>query len=170
MEYIGGCTQHVPGKNQIQKIQDILRYFATIQGNCHGLLRGSCNRGIFWQDSGEPHFRSIQQSERWLNLRTPNCKERLVLEPDPLVLCHLDLALRNILWLQGGQVCLLDWASAGFYPRLFEACAMKIMEGSYGNHEAEVRNRMDSFSEDEVARQLLLAQSLYDGIRYSFVS
>lgn len=39
-------------------------------------------------------------------------------------MCHLDIAPRNLLYLADGSVCLLDWATAGFYPRFFEVCVL----------------------------------------------
>jgi len=48
-----------------------------------------------------------------------------------LVLCHLDIAPRNILWLDedDGALCIVDWASAGYYPRIFEWCSLDILRG-----------------------------------------
>jgi hypothetical protein len=42
-----------------------------------------------------------------------------------LVMCHTDLAPRNILWLGDGLLALLDWGSAGFYPQVFEVYAFR---------------------------------------------
>lgn len=43
-----------------------------------------------------------------------------------LVFCHLDLFPRNILWVDNYPPCVLDWASAGLYPQVFELCSQLI--------------------------------------------
>jgi len=42
-----------------------------------------------------------------------------------LVVCHTDLAPRNLLRLDSGKIALLDWGSAGFYPPIFEIYALR---------------------------------------------
>ena len=49
--------------------------------------------------------------------------ERISLQEEKFVFCHLDTALKNMLYLPDGPICLLDWASAGYYPRYFELAA-----------------------------------------------
>lgn len=49
-----------------------------------------------------------------------------------LVLSHLDIAPRNIIWQDDGTIRLIDWQSAGFYPRLFEFWAQWNSEGKDG--------------------------------------
>jgi thiamine kinase-like enzyme len=108
--------------------------------------------------------------ESWLNFRLPDVESKLILQKYPLVLCHLDLAPRNIIWLADGSVCFIDWASAGFYPRFFEVCLLKIMEYSHGNYEVALIERMMKLSEDEETQMILLQRSFYNNIKYSFVS
>lgn len=64
---------------------------------------------------------------------------------------------------------LLDWASAGFYPRCFEAGMLKVLQYSHGDYEISLIGRME-LSEEDVAQMLLLVRSFHNGIRYSFVS
>lgn len=42
-----------------------------------------------------------------------------------LVMCHLDIAPRNLMLLPDGSLCFLDWAFAGFYPSIFEIYTLK---------------------------------------------
>lgn len=44
----------------------------------------------------------------------------------PLVLCHMDLTPRNIMELSDGSICILDWASARFYPHVFEVAMLQL--------------------------------------------
>ena len=89
--------------------------------------------------------------ERWLNFRLLDTESKLALKEYPLVLCHLDLALRNIIWLEDGSICFVDWASAGFYSRLFKVCLLKIIENSYRDYKLHLIRQMKKLMEDEEA-------------------
>lgn len=47
-------------------------------------------------------------------------------EPQPLVFAHNDLCLRNIVLGEDGQVWIIDWGFAGFYPEFFEYANMDM--------------------------------------------
>ncbi|KAH7350660.1 hypothetical protein BKA65DRAFT_535790 [Rhexocercosporidium sp. MPI-PUGE-AT-0058] len=106
--------------------------------------------------------------ERWFNLRLPDVDPKLSFVKYPLVLCHLDLAPRNLVWLADGSVSILDWSSAGFYPRFFEVCMLKIMECAHGSYELDLIERMVKLTEDEENQMKLLQRTFYNGIKYSF--
>lgn len=93
-----------------------------------------------------------------IEFRLPDIEAKLELERYPLVLCHLDLALRNFIWLENGSVCLVDWASAGVYPRFFEICLLKVMENSHKDYERTLINRIKLTDEEEA--QMLLYGTL----------
>ena len=198
MEYIPGKVlgeDEIPSNEQVERIAHILQYFSTILGDRPGPLEGGASRGLLWEENGKPVFKNVQQMERWLNLRLPDVDAKLSLEKYPLVLCHLDLAPRNIVWLADGSVSLLDWCSAGgltinsdsvlpywyllleyikadwalcigFYPRFFEVCMLKIMECSHGSYELDLIERMGKLTEDEENQMKLLQRSFYNGIKY----
>ncbi|TVY90081.1 hypothetical protein LAWI1_G007131 [Lachnellula willkommii] len=165
MEYIHGEICQSPDSSQIDKIAHILLYFSSIQNKHPGPLQRGISHGLLWEENGKPAFQTVQQMEGWLNFRLPKVGAKLSLQEYPLVLCHLDLAPRNIIWLPDGSVCLVDWASAGFYPRFFEFCLLKIMECSHGNYELTLIDRMEKLSEDEQTQMVLLQRSFYNGIR-----
>jgi thiamine kinase-like enzyme len=170
MEYIQGKILQSPNSDQIDQLAHILLYFSTIRSQHPGPLQGGISRGLLWEDSGKPSFKTVHQMESWLNVRLPDVVSKLALGKYPLVLCHLDLAPRNIIWLADGSVCLIDWASAGFYPRFFEVCLLKIMEYSHENYEVDLIERMVKLADDEQNQMILLQRSFYNGIKYSFVS
>jgi len=170
MEYIHGEVFDSVSSQQLHRIADILRYFSTLQRTSPGPLQPGVSRGLLWEENGEPVFESVKQMENWLNYRLPDVEAKLALEQYPLVLCHLDLAPRNISWLEDGSVCLVDWASAGFYPRFFEVCVLKIMEHSHDEYETNLIQRIERLTEDEEAQILLLTHSFSNGIKYRFVS
>ncbi|KAH9220264.1 kinase-like domain-containing protein [Leptodontidium sp. 2 PMI_412] len=108
MEYIHGDILKSVDNHQIDRIAKILQHFATIQNQRPGPLQTGVSRGLLWDENGKPTFETIQEMEHWLNIRLPGVNSKLVLERYPLALCHLDLALRNIIWLKDGSICLLD--------------------------------------------------------------
>jgi hypothetical protein len=87
-------------------------------------------QGYLWSDSGiHSSFASISEMDSWMNGILAKYRPSLDdgnfdFTSEKLVLCHTDLAPRNILWLHG-QVALLDWGSAGFYPRIFETYVLR---------------------------------------------
>jgi thiamine kinase-like enzyme len=69
------------------------------------------------------------------------------------VFCHLDIAPRNILWQEDGTLCIVDWASAGFYPRLFEFCVQWIVKGKDGNFNSLLLESMNPLSSQEMEQK-----------------
>ncbi|KAK0111645.1 hypothetical protein ONS95_001989 [Cadophora gregata] len=167
MEYIhGDITDSVSvTSKQIDQLVKILTYFSTVQCQRPGpLLKPGVSFGLLWEENGKPIFESVQEMERWLNFRLKGDESKLELGRFPLVLCHLDLALRNIVWMKDDTVCLLDWASAGFYPRFFEI-SLLFMAGPEG-YETTLIDRMEKLTDVEEAQMALLECSYYNGIRY----
>ncbi|KAI9758727.1 MAG: hypothetical protein M4579_002902 [Chaenotheca gracillima] len=74
----------------------------------------------FWVD-----FVSIRKAMKAATEGTGLPKGRVPPTPKSLVFVHHDLAPRNILLDPWGQLWLLDWDYAGFYPRYFEYAAMQ---------------------------------------------
>ncbi|CAG8098493.1 unnamed protein product [Penicillium nalgiovense] len=109
-----------------QRIARVLDHFATLRHNVPGsLYEGPC-RGILFPDTEDWAFDSLDAMEKWFNSRLFVHNPTLTLQDCEFVFCHLDIAPRNILWQEDGTLCLVDWASAGFYPRLFEFCVQWI--------------------------------------------
>ncbi|KIW11717.1 hypothetical protein PV08_11019 [Exophiala spinifera] len=91
--------------------------------------------------------------EKWFNSRLFEHNPKLSLRNCKLVLCHLDIAPRNLLWQEDGSLCLLDWASAGYCPRLFEFCAQWIIEGKDGSFNSILLNSMNPLSDIELGQK-----------------
>ena len=86
--------------------------------------------GYLWSEGGAgTSFTSIAAMEHWLNgrlaLHELGTHKKLDLTSFKLFMCHTDLAPRNIMLMADGGICFLDWAYAGFYPRLFEIYALR---------------------------------------------
>lgn len=84
-------------------------------------------------DGGEPHgniwapdyrayesFKTTVELEAWFNRAPIKEATQIHFPADSLGLCHLDLCRRNILLVGDGSLAVLDWASAGFYPRAIQ--------------------------------------------------
>jgi thiamine kinase-like enzyme len=86
-------------------------------------------------------------------------------------MCHLDIAPRNILYLPDSSICLIDWATAGFYPRLFEVCILNINNnGQNGKFEEMLLKNIGSLTSEEEEQMWLLIPSFQNSLRYHFVS
>jgi aminoglycoside phosphotransferase (APT) family kinase protein len=123
MEHIHGEQIQPSDPSSVQKVVDLLRVFATIRGEKPGPLGGGPSRGLLWSEYHDFKPESIEDVEKHFSARIKDGSE-IALYPYPLTLCHGDLAERNIKICEN-QLCILDWASAGFYPKLFEIAAMQ---------------------------------------------
>ncbi|KAH6720344.1 hypothetical protein BKA61DRAFT_570019 [Leptodontidium sp. MPI-SDFR-AT-0119] len=125
MEYIDGISmstylESASSKEQVDvvnSIVDALDHLATLpvplrQGP--GPAGGGSPRGYLWSDSGlSTSFASIFEMENWLNhilaQYQPDSQTRQFdFAAAKLIVCHTDLAPRNILRLDSGKIALLD--------------------------------------------------------------
>ncbi|KAJ5225231.1 kinase-like protein [Penicillium chermesinum] len=137
----------------VEKVAGVLDYFATLQRATPGsLCKGPC-RGLLFPDTEDLVFKSPDEMEKWFNSRLLSHNPKLSFQGCDFVLCHLDLAPRNILWQEDGSLCLIDWASAGYYPRLFEFCVQWIIEGKDGRFNSLLLAKMNPLSAQEMAQK-----------------
>jgi hypothetical protein len=99
-------------------IAKALAHFSQIWSDQPGPLGGGLACGLLWIEGNWISPTSSSDSEQYFNTRQLH-HQNLDIKGQSFVLCHLDIALRSILRLRDGSFCLLDWASAGFYPRSF---------------------------------------------------
>lgn len=146
MEFMEGEVIDPLDETSIQRVANVLDHFATLRYNIPGSLYGRACGGLLFPDTGELVFESFDDMEKWFNSRLFAHNPKLSFQGCELVLCHLDMAPRNILWRKDGSLCLLDWASAGFYPRLFEFCMQWIFEGKDGTFNSLLLKSMSSIN------------------------
>lgn len=134
MEYIKGkIIDPLEDKSAIEKVASVLDHFSTLKHSVPGPLSGGPCRGLLFPDTEDLVFDSLDGMEKWYNSRLFAHNPKLNLQGCELVFCHLDIAPRNLLWQDDdGSLCLIDWASAGYYPRVFEFCAQWIIQGKDG--------------------------------------
>lgn len=142
MEYINGISmssylecanphEQEAAVNSIVKVLDLLANIPVPNGQGPGPVGNGQPRGYLWSDGGVAlSFASIFELESWLNQLLvqylPNeGTDYFDFTATKLVMCHADLAPRNIIRTAGGQIALLDWGSAGFYPPVFEVYAFR---------------------------------------------
>lgn len=154
MEYIRGkVIDPLEDVGAIQQVANVLNYFSTLRYNIPGSLYGRACRGLLFPETEDLVFDSLSAMQTWFNSRLFALNPKLTLQDHQLVLCHLDIAPRNILWQEDGSICLIVWASAGFYPRLFEFCVQWIFAGKDGNFNSLLLKMMDPLSDQEMAQK-----------------
>jgi serine/threonine protein kinase len=126
MEYVSGDSPNDMTGEQVSKVNELLNQFSRITGKPGALYKGAVSRkGRFWPDFYDVYPQDAAGLEFWLNsvLKTTI---PVSLKDFTFSLCHLDLVPRNIIWRSTGELCLVDWPSAGFYPRTFEWAALSL--------------------------------------------
>ncbi|KAH0839206.1 hypothetical protein FOPE_05594 [Fonsecaea pedrosoi] len=129
MDFMEGQTQDsYKDHSQLKALFRILDHFAIQTSEKPGSFGGGPSRALLFGESDPPTFDTIDKIERWYNMRHLVPGATLSFQKSELVLCHLDLFPRNILWHPDQPPCVPDWSSAGYYPRIFEACSQLIRE------------------------------------------
>jgi len=159
----GYIVMHFVEGEVLEPLEDPIR-ISTVAGildhlaSFHELIPGPLHRGLtcglmFFPDEGDATFTDVKDLEHWWNSRLLPGETVAHFQGLDLVLCHLDVAPRNILWEDGEAPCLVDWASAGYYPRFFEFCMQLILEGKEGRFNRLLLDAMTQL-EDAESRQI----------------
>ncbi len=152
MEYMEGrIIEPLEAPDLVSKVVRIVNHFGEIYGCKPGPLGGGVSRGLLWPEDEDILLNTTQDLEDFFNSRLRENHRKLILGDCRLVLCHLDIAPRNILWLNNGSICFLDWESAGFYPRSFEFCGQYCIFGKDGKFNHLLLEGMEKLSDEEQA-------------------
>lgn len=114
MNYMEGKVIDTLEPDHIKRLVHVLDYFSMLKGDTPGSLSGGPCRGILWPETEDLTFASFEKMEAWFNSKLFLGEGKVSFQDCDLVLCHLDLAPRNIIWQSDGGFCLVDWASAAF--------------------------------------------------------
>lgn len=163
-DFIQGKIIDPLSDSHIQRLAHILEYFRSITADRAGSLCGGPSIGLLWPDTNDLAISNVQQVEEWFNSRLFPGDGKVHFDPTPLVLCHLDIAPRNVIWLDDGRICLLDWASAGFYPRLLEFASLFFQEYHFSEMLLEAVGFDYGRDKEEQQR---ICKALYNNERYS---
>ena len=120
MEFVEGEPIDTHQTEQVEALQKALDHLSSLKRDFPGPLHSSELQGILWEDDAPSNPNTPKGLEDWINKWQD---DKVIFNDEDFVLCHLDTALQNMLWLPSGKICLLDWASAGYYPRYFELAA-----------------------------------------------
>ena len=168
MEYVEGrvLSSLADHDSYIQPMLNALDHFTQIQHDRPGPLGGGLARGLLWLYYDLISPTSVADIEGYYNARQLRKSQKMNITRYPPVFCHLDLAPRNILVLADGSLCLLDWASAGFYPRLFEICTLRLNARKQGDWNRKILQNLPDVDEDEEIQAQLLQRAYYLGQKY----
>ena len=167
MEYVKGQVLiPLEDPHLIYRVAQILAYLATLSYHIPGPLMSGIPRGLFWPETEEITFKTMRDVERYFNSRLAKGSLQLDLSRCSAVLCHLDIAPRNILWQRDGSICLLDWECAGFYPRILEVCAQRIISGRDGDFNSILLEYMADLTKEEEVQASLILRAYGNNLRY----
>lgn len=163
MDYMEGETKaSITESDQICAMSQILEHFNSIKSPKPGPLIGGPSYCFLFGDSDPPTFSSLEDMENWFNVRLLDPGAKISFAGLDLVFCHLDLFPRNILWLDCHPPCVVDWSSAGFYPRIFERCSQLITQQPEQN-----RVILDqTLSQFESVQVDLVLKAWWNNVRY----
>jgi hypothetical protein len=136
-----------------------------------GPIGGGSPRGSLWGEDGAGEtFTCVTDLNAWLNKRLTLQKKSIDLHGSPLVLCHLDLARRNMILKDDNTISLVDWGCAGLYPRFYETITILYLspwDALYQKPLIEATNTLLSLTDEEkrLARLVQIARSV--SLRYS---
>ena len=120
MELVEGIERDTIEDDQsITKVAEAISHLREFQSNTPGPLGGGRSRGLFWENE-ETKLESKSRLEEYINRRLVGEQSGRQFKVNELVMNHNDIAPRNIIWMSNRSICLLDWSSAGYYPRLLE--------------------------------------------------
>lgn len=139
MEYVSGvAAETVDRALRDERILTILDHFAHVTDNIAGPLAGGVATGRLWSEYEKFVPTSINDITKYINRRLRIRKRRTSFKGKQLVLVHADLKDDNLAWQNDGRAHLLDWESAGFYPRIFEYCALRLINDKSAQHIADI--------------------------------
>lgn len=167
MEYIKGeVLVPLEDPKRIRRVARAVAHIHKISSPVPGPPRAGVPHGLLWSEYEDLCFRSISDVEMYFNTRLVKESTLLSFGPCNLVFCHLDIAPRNIVWLENGAMCLLDWECAGFYPRILEICAQRAIAGKDGNFNMMLLNQMGELTEEEELQSKLILKAFSNEQRY----
>lgn len=163
MDYMRGEVKNsVTEASQVRDMSRILEHFASIKSQTPGPLIGGPSSCLLFGDTHNPTFESVEGMETWFNVRLLDPNVKISFAGMDLIFCHLDLFPRNILWLDGQPPCVLDWGTAGYYPRIFERCSQLITQAPEENQVI----LSQSLSQFESVQVDLVLKAWWNNVRY----
>ncbi|KAI9893570.1 MAG: hypothetical protein M1814_006366 [Vezdaea aestivalis] len=134
------------------KVGNALKHMATHIRKVPGPVGGGEPQGYLWSEYGPgTSFSTSAEMESWFNDKLKAPWGQIQLQKADLQFCHLDLARRNLILRPDGSISLLDWASAGFYPKIFEVWCLRMLPFSDNDFASNILRTMGELTEEETA-------------------
>jgi thiamine kinase-like enzyme len=105
MEWINGAPIDTQDRSQADALRTAMGHLAAFKRAFPGLILRGEPQGIFWEDGVPSVSDTVKGLSDWVNIWQ---HEQMDFQCEDLMLCHLDTAVDNILWLSNGQICFLD--------------------------------------------------------------
>ncbi|KAI1667294.1 Protein kinase domain containing protein [Pyrenophora tritici-repentis] len=168
IDYIDGEPLNlVEDTDTYDAISKILAYLAQIRSDQSGPLGGGRAMGNLWLFGNWIAPTSSSEIEEYYNLRQLRLHEKLEINTQDFSTCCFDLASRNILKQRDGSLTLIDWSSAGFYPRFFEICALRINIRKQKDLNSQLLRLIEALDEHDEQQAELLEKAYYLSERYN---
>ncbi|KAG5301267.1 hypothetical protein I7I48_01224 [Histoplasma ohiense] len=164
-------------KLDVEVYKDMTGRLAGIVGHLHsvrgrsvpGPVGGGVPRGNVWgYHDAEAEFGSVEDLNAWVNRRIAVIGKSVDFRSYPLVLCHLDMCRRNIILMEDGALCLLDWGFAGFLPRIYEVAAIEFYFDEYSEMFRQAVNESIVLEDREKKDLVLIKRARAASMRCAF--
>jgi aminoglycoside phosphotransferase (APT) family kinase protein len=137
MDYIEGqtlsqCWRHIGLLHKLQiawKLRGYIHQLRRLRRSIPGPIDNSYCTGRFFTENGAGPFETEGDMIDWFNHKldiakarkdAPETTAQFEVGEWPLVFTHQDLCRRNIMLARNGDVYIIDWTTAGFYPEWLE--------------------------------------------------
>ncbi|KAK3621367.1 hypothetical protein LTR56_022831 [Elasticomyces elasticus] len=157
MEYIKGTPcKTLAQPEEIEKIAIAVQHINSCHGdrNKLGPAGGGITWGAVWSYE-QIVIEDMEDLEKYFNdrlVREVAYEAPVCFDKSPVVFVHCDIVQQNIIWCDDGTVALLDWAHAGWYPRLFELVALYAARPSQYHFDTGTWDSVGDFPEALAAR------------------
>lgn len=132
MEYVEGVTVEQMAWEQpgmLMRIVVAVNAINSIPSKIPGPVSGGVAHHSLWSENGSRiAFQNVHHLEAYLNERLSFFQRETHIREEDLRLCHMDVAPRNFMIDRLGRLYVLDWATAGFFPRYFELWAIEFTQ------------------------------------------
>ncbi|KAJ9654252.1 hypothetical protein H2198_006652 [Neophaeococcomyces mojaviensis] len=138
MEYVKGSNLAEVAweeETMLPRVAAAIKHINATTNSFPGPVSGGKAQGSLWSEIGsDTAFHNIEELEAYMNRRLSVMKESISLTNERLCLCHLDPTPRNFMIDVDGHLFLVDWATAGFYPRYFQLWSIEFTQHVLGDH------------------------------------
>ncbi|CAD0114042.1 unnamed protein product [Aureobasidium uvarum] len=152
----------------VRRVADIVRHLQTHKSSIPGPLEGGISRGLFWENEHVDLRGEVGRLAEYIRRRLVGGQQGWGVGLGEFVLNHNDIAPRNLIWMTDGRICLIDWAHAGFYPKLLELVVLEFntQEGNDLGFTLALSGELGPLSNEEEREVRSLNMAWFNSHRY----